>query len=52
MSKKIGINGDTVKKNHIKKKVSSREMVSLCSPKAKNNVEMSLLYIKFCLVKL
>ena len=52
MSKKTGMNGDTFKKkNHIKKKASSCKMVSLCSPKAKNIVEMSLLNIKFCLVR-
>ena len=31
---------------------SSHEMVSLCSLKAKNTIEISLLYIKFCFVKL
>ena len=50
MSKKTGMNGDMFKKK--KKKASSRETVSLCSSKAKNIVEMSLLYIKFCFVKL
>ena len=54
MSKKTGMNGYTFKKkkSYKKKKASSREMVNLCSPKVKNIVEMFLLYIKFCLVKL
>ena len=53
MSKKTGMNGDTFKKKSYKeKKASSHETVSLCSPKAKNTVEMSLFYIKFCFVKL
>ena len=55
MSKKTGMNGDTFlkkKKSYKEKKASSHETVSLCSPKAKNTVEMSLLYIKFCFVTL
>ena len=55
MSKQIGMNGDTFKKkkkSYKEKKTSSRETVSLYSPKAKNTIEMSLLYIKFCFVKL
>ena len=41
-----------LKKSYKEKKANSRETVSLCSPNAKNIVEMSLLYIKFCFVKL
>ena len=61
MSKKIGMNDDMFKKiikkkkrkrKKERKKASSHETVSLCSPKAKNIVEMSLLYIKFCFIKL
>ena len=55
MSKQIGMNGYTFKKkkkSYKEKKTSSRETMSLYSPKAKNTVEMSLLYIKFCFVKL
>ena len=53
MSKKTGMNRDTFKnKSYKEKKASSSETVSLCPLKAKNTVEMSLLYIKFCLVKL
>ena len=64
MSKKTGMNADMFKKiikkkkkkkkkkerKKERKKASSHETVSLCSPKAKNIVEMSLLYIKFCFV--
>ena len=51
MSKKTDMNGDMFKKKKKKKKnASSHETVSLCSPKAKTTVEMSLLYIKFCLL--
>ena len=63
MSKKTGMNDDMFKKiikkkekkkerKKERKKASSHETVSLCSPKAKNIVEISLLYIKFCFVKL
>ena len=53
MSKKTGMNGDMFKRIIEKKKeTSSYETVSLCSPKAKNTVEMSMLYIKFCFVLL
>ena len=64
MSKKTSMNDDMFKKiikkkrkkkkerKKERKKDSSHETVSLCSPKAKNIVEMSLLYIKFCFVKL
>ena len=52
MSKKTGMNRDTFKnKSYKEKKASSSETVSLCSPKAKNTVEMSLgdLYkVLFC----
>ena len=41
MSKKTGMNRDTFKnKSYKEKKASSSETVSLCSPKAKNTVEM------------
>ena len=61
MSKKTSMNGDTLKKKKknkrkIKKKKEKREeansceTMSLCSPKAKNTIEMSLLHIKFFLL--
>ena len=52
MSKKIGIwMVIRLKKLKLKKAISN-EIVGLCSLKAKNPVEISLLYIKFCFVKL
>ena len=51
MSKKTGMNRDTFKnKSYKEKKASSSETVSLCSPKAKNTVEMSftLYQVLFC----
>ena len=52
MSKKIGIwMVIRLKKLKLKKAISN-EIVGLCSLKAKNTVEISLLYIKFCFVKL